>query len=129
MRHPLNNALKGRHSEKKAHFLLLLCTMSSFSLPHQATSPDGSPLAHMDSAAFLTRRDFLTRNGIGFGGLSLAALFGINPFDLNAAAGMTGPPASVTFFMRKVKGPPGSSRRSTPIGSRGSFTMRASRRW
>ncbi len=44
------------------------------------------------------------------------------------AAGMTGPPASVTFFMRKVKGPPGSNRRSTPIGSVGSFTMIASRR-
>jgi len=34
----------------------------------------------------LSRRDFLIRNGIGMGGLSLAALFGLNPFDLNAAA-------------------------------------------
>ena len=38
-----------------------------------------------------SRRDFLVRNGIGFGGLSLAALFGINPFDLNAAVGASSP--------------------------------------
>jgi hypothetical protein len=48
---------------------------------------DGSLLPHLDSAAYLSRRDFLTRNCIGFGGLSLAALFGINPFDLHAASG------------------------------------------
>jgi len=36
----------------------------------------------------LSRRDFLVRNGVGMGGLSLAALFGLNPFDLNAAAPM-----------------------------------------
>jgi hypothetical protein len=46
---------------------------------------DSSPLLHPGAAGFLSRRDFLVRNGVGFGGLSLAALFGINPFDLNAA--------------------------------------------
>jgi hypothetical protein len=33
----------------------------------------------------LSRRDFLVRNGLGMGGLSLAAMFGINPFDAQAA--------------------------------------------
>jgi Protein of unknown function (DUF1501) len=31
-----------------------------------------------------TRRQFLARTGMGFGGLSLAALFGLNPFAANA---------------------------------------------
>jgi hypothetical protein len=51
----------------------------------QKTSHGGSPLIHTDSVFFRSRRDFLTRAGLGFGGLSLAAFFGINPFDLNAA--------------------------------------------
>jgi len=53
--------------------------------------PDSSSLIHPDLAGFASRRDFLVRNGLGFGGLSLAALFGINPFDLNAAATGGGP--------------------------------------
>jgi hypothetical protein len=48
---------------------------------------DSSPLLHPGSMTASSRRDFLVRNGIGFGGLSLAALFGLNPFDLNAADG------------------------------------------
>src|ERR1700747_2579455 len=32
-----------------------------------------------------TRREFLARTGMGFGGLSLAALFGLNVFDASAA--------------------------------------------
>ncbi len=47
---------------------------------------DSSPLLHPGSAGYFSRRDFLARSGVGIGGLSLAALFGINPFDLNAAA-------------------------------------------
>jgi hypothetical protein len=40
---------------------------------------------------FHSRRDFLTRAGLGFGGLSLAALFGLNPFDLvGAPVGVAG---------------------------------------
>lgn len=47
--------------------------------------PDSSPLLHPDTIGALSRRDFLVRNGLGLGGLSLAAMFGINPFDANAA--------------------------------------------
>ena len=32
-----------------------------------------------------TRRDFLVRTGMGFGALSLASLFGLNPYDASAA--------------------------------------------
>ena len=48
--------------------------------------PDSSPLLHPSDLTVSSRREFLTRNGIGFGGLSLAALFGLNPFDVEAAA-------------------------------------------
>ena len=48
--------------------------------------PDSSPLLHPSDLTISSRREFLTRNGIGFGGLSLAALFGLNPFDVEAAA-------------------------------------------
>lgn len=48
--------------------------------------PDSSPLLHPDAMGPLSRRDFLVRNGLGLGGLSLAALYGINPFDANAAS-------------------------------------------
>jgi hypothetical protein len=34
----------------------------------------------------LTRRDFLTKYGAGFGGVSLATLYGINPFTAEAAS-------------------------------------------
>ncbi len=47
--------------------------------------PDSSPIIHSDAIAPLSRRDFLVRNGLGIGGLSLAAMFGINPFDAQAA--------------------------------------------
>jgi Protein of unknown function (DUF1501) len=54
---------------------------------HQCSfGPDSSAIIHPDMGGFTSRRDFLVRGGLGFGGLSLAALFGINPFDLNAAA-------------------------------------------
>ena len=33
-----------------------------------------------------TRREFLIRSGLGMGALSLASLFGLNPYDANAAA-------------------------------------------
>ena len=39
----------------------------------------------MDDIIF-TRRQFLTRTGMGFGAMSLAALFGINPFAEGASA-------------------------------------------
>ena len=53
---------------------------------HQCSfGPDSSAIIHPDMGGFTSRRDFLVRGGLGFGGLSLAALFGINPFDLNAA--------------------------------------------
>ena len=48
--------------------------------------PDSSDLLHPSDLTVSSRREFLTRNGIGFGGLSLAALFGLNPFDVEAAA-------------------------------------------
>lgn len=35
---------------------------------------------------FVTRKDFLTQFGAGFGGLSLASLFGVNPFTTEAAS-------------------------------------------
>lgn len=35
---------------------------------------------------FLTKREFLTKFGAGFGGLSLAALYGINPYTSEAAS-------------------------------------------
>ena len=37
-----------------------------------------------------TRRDFLIRSGMGFGALSLASLFGLNPYDADAATGTPG---------------------------------------
>ena len=37
-----------------------------------------------------TRRQFLIRSGMGMGALSLASLFGINPYDANAAATASG---------------------------------------
>jgi hypothetical protein len=75
--------------------------------------PDSSPLIHTEGAVFNSRRDFLVRSGLGFGGLSLAALFGINPFDLHgapvslnpaASAGARGPLAPrAPHFKSKVK--------------------------
>jgi len=59
--------------------------MSNYTNTGCSFGPDSSPLIHPDAMAALSRRDFLVRNGLGIGGLSLAALFGINPFDLNAA--------------------------------------------
>ncbi len=58
-------------------------------------------LAHSDQTAFFSRRDFLTRYGIGFGGVSLAALFGINPFHSSALAGPLTPRPS--HFPAKAK--------------------------
>ena len=52
---------------------------------------DSSPLMHPGAFSASSRREFLVRNGIGFGGMSLAAMFGLNPFDLNAAEGPKGP--------------------------------------
>lgn len=66
--------------------------------------PDSSSLIHPDAAGFLSRRDFLIRHGVGFGGLSLAALFGVNPFDLNAADAAAGPLApKAPHFPAKAK--------------------------
>ena len=65
---------------------------------------DRSPLIHSESAASLSRREFLVRNGVGFGGISLAALFGLNPFDANAAAPPSGPLApKAPHFPAKAK--------------------------
>jgi hypothetical protein len=52
---------------------------------------DSSPLMHPGAFSASSRREFLVRNGIGFGGMSLAAMFGLNPFDLNAAEASKGP--------------------------------------
>jgi hypothetical protein len=46
---------------------------------------DSSPVAHSENLGSYSRREFLVKQGIGFGGLSLAALFGVNPFDASAA--------------------------------------------
>lgn len=40
---------------------------------------------HSELTPILSRRDFLAKSGIGFGGLSAAALFGVNPFSVNAS--------------------------------------------
>jgi hypothetical protein len=37
-----------------------------------------------------TRRQFLVRSGMGFGALSLASIFGLNPYDATAASTATG---------------------------------------
>src|SRR5829696_781866 len=50
----------------------------------------------------LTRRQFLARTGMGFGALSLASLFGINPFDAEAA---TAAVAAKTFNPLSPKAP------------------------
>jgi hypothetical protein len=59
--------------------------MSSSSKSNCSFGPDSSPLLHPGDVPFHSRRDFLVRSGLGMGGLSLAALFGINPFDADAA--------------------------------------------
>ena len=64
--------------------------MSSSSNTQCSFGPDSSPLLHPGDIPFHSRRDFLVRGGLGIGGLSLAALFGINPFDAEAA-GPAGP--------------------------------------
>ena len=61
--------------------------MSSTSSSNQRGFCSGHP----DSFPSFSRREFLARNGIGFGGLSLAALFGINPFDAFADEKPRGP--------------------------------------
>ena len=50
---------------------------------HFATGshPEDQRPAHPHTIPTFSRREFLARHGIGFGGLSMAALFGINPFD------------------------------------------------
>ena len=53
-------------------------------------SPSCSCASHRGGAPSLddiifTRRDFLMRTGLGFGALSLAAFFGLNPFQAGAA--------------------------------------------
>ncbi len=50
-------------------------TTEKFRREHSATIKD---IIH-------TRREFLVRSGMGFGALSLASLFGINPYDAKAA--------------------------------------------
>ncbi|MEI6872899.1 MAG: DUF1501 domain-containing protein, partial [Verrucomicrobiota bacterium] len=65
--------------------------MNSSSQSSCSFGADSSPLLHPGDLAISSRREFLTRNGIGFGGLSLAALFGLNPFDVLGAT--TGAPA------------------------------------
>jgi hypothetical protein len=51
----------------------------------------GAAPAHSDHTPVLSRREFLTRQGLGLGGLSLAALFGFNPFDASAAEPLRSP--------------------------------------
>ena len=46
---------------------------------------------HTESRGFFSRRDFLTRHAIGFGGLSLAALFGAECRDAWGDATVAGP--------------------------------------
>ncbi len=54
------------------------------------TSPGSAP-AHSEMFPPSSRRGFLARYGVGFGGVSLAALFGLNPFAANAAGKVVGP--------------------------------------
>jgi hypothetical protein len=53
--------------------------------PQSASRRPNTLPTHSDAAPPCSRREFLARYGVGFGGLSLAALFGINPFDAFAA--------------------------------------------
>lgn len=46
---------------------------------------------HPGSAPVLSRREFLARHGLGFGGIGLAALSGLNPFNAFAADKPQGP--------------------------------------
>ena len=63
--------------------------MNTKSLIQQARNVDCS--THSESLLAGSRREFLARSGMGIGGLSLAALFGINPFDAMADGEMRGP--------------------------------------
>ncbi len=67
--------------------------------------PDRSNLVHPAANEYHSRRDFLVRHGLGFGAVGMAALFGVNSFDLNAAtAGVQGPLApKQPHFKAKAK--------------------------
>ncbi len=51
--------------------------------------------------AFVSRRDFLTRTGMGFGALSLASIFGLNPFNDAQGAQAALAPAARTALSPK----------------------------
>ncbi len=72
------------------------------STPSQKYLREHSP--SLDDIIF-TRRQFLARTGMGFGALSLASLFGMNPGDASAAAlGKAGPLApKAPHFKTKAK--------------------------
>ena len=52
-----------------------------------------------------TRRDFLVRTGLGMGALSLASLFGLNPFDAQAAPTAPGKTAARRWRRRSRTSP------------------------
>jgi hypothetical protein len=71
-------------------------------------SPEKYRLEHSFNPEELpaTRREFLLRSGMGFGALSLAPLFGVNPYDASAAsvAGLSTPLApKASHFKAKAK--------------------------
>ena len=59
--------------------------------PDSAAPPSSSAPVHAEMLFSSSRREFLARYGVGIGGVSLAALFGLNPFDANADGTTRGP--------------------------------------
>ena len=50
-----------------------------------------SVLCHSEGVGAFSRRDFLVRQGLGLGGLSVAAFLGLNPFETLAGGPVAGP--------------------------------------
>ena len=63
--------------------------MNPESLPSASNKYLREHTPSLDDIIF-TRRQFLVRSGMGFGALSLASIFGLNPYDAAAASTTTG---------------------------------------
>jgi len=57
---------------------------------HIPTEEEFKLLSHLNASS-VSRRHFLTQNGLGLGALSLGALFGVNAFDARAAGAPLNP--------------------------------------
>ena len=77
--------------------------MNSYNPTGCSFGPDSSPLMHPEAMGPLSRRDFLIRNGLGLGGLSLAAMYGINPFDVTGAQAASPLTPKQPHFKTKAK--------------------------